>query len=144
MFYMTASRVHAHFMHSHLVESFCPLKLLPLSGWCSSIHYLDHQKWGRSSCSWVPLFAEQLPKNPISNMLHSIKCFAGQSSGWDISSSGWEEAVSLWPKCSGITTCLCCWYCRLASHTLSEIQILWSNNVMQTWWCGLQLVCAAA
>lgn len=57
----------------------------------------------------------------------------------DTNSSGWEEAASLWPECSvslhvfvvGTTDWL---------PTNTEMQILWSNNVMHTivWsWAGL-------
>lgn len=100
--------------------------------------------WSPSRSSWhrVPWFAEQLPKNPISNMLHSVKSFAGWSNGWDINSQAGKKlevfdpstVVSLHFFVVGITAWL---------PTNTEMQILWSNNVMQTRLCGLHLVCAA-
>lgn len=146
MFYMTASRVHAHFIHSDLVDNFCP--------W-SSYHCQDGAvqystintliaKYQVEALVFESLYLlNNFKKNPISNMLHSVESFAGWSSGWVINSWGWEEAASLWPQCSGITTFLCSWYYRLASYKYSEMQILWSNKVMQTRLCGLDLVCAA-
>lgn len=100
--------------------------------------------WSPSRSSWhrVPWFAEQLPKNPISNMLHSVKSFAGWSNGWDINSQARKKlevfdpstVVSLHFFVVGIMAWL---------PTNTEMQILWSNNVMQTRLCGLHLVCAA-